>query len=239
MEYFYCLILYLSSFFLSAASLALYRAFPAAWLSDYGEYPSLVQGTAGRSRDRGEAWMVMTLAGLGVFLAATGRELPGSLAIGAVETVFLAAAYLFLMAAALSDRDFFIIPDQCCAALLFLAALRSLLPGRAKPAEALAGMFLAAGMVLLSMILSLALTRRHDSVGMGDLKFMGSAGACVAVMYGQDWMAAVVTFYVIAILSSAAWFSVLLLTRRSRYGDLQPMGPWIAGAALFCMTAGI
>ena len=66
---------------------------------------------------------------------------------------------------------------------------------------------------------------------------MTACGACVGALYAGEWAAAALVFYVLSVLSAACWFAVLLLGRRTAYGDERPMAPWIAAAALLCMAA--
>ncbi len=228
MEFFNGVLMGLTALLASLASLAVYRRLPASWLCDYGETPEERHRAAQRCPGWKKAVPLMWIGALVLLRTARRMELPGGLLLG--------AAFFILVPAALSDCDYRIIPDQAPGALLAAGAVYC----TARPAAFFRTYFCGALLALLLMIISAALGRlaaRQEGIGAGDVKLVTACGACLGAAYGGDWTAAVLFFYALSVLSAACWFALLLLLRRTAYGDGQPMAPWIAAAALLCLAS--
>lgn len=231
-------------------SVKLYLSVPANWLCDYGEKPQRHHSTAMRcGGEKGQVarsilllavfmaaamllkWQ-LTSAGAGGFASlfdadATAGEIYAALR----EVALFSAAFVILGAAALSDLEYMIIPDQAWAGILVVAALRWLSDTDGAAAgilTAAAGGAAAAGLMLAAALISLIFCGTAG-VGAGDAKLMTACG----VLCGGS---SVFILYILTVMPSAVYFACRLVTRRSEAGDAQPLAPWIAGAAMICLA---
>ena len=151
----------------------------------------------------------------------------------AVRLLYFVMISVLLAAAALSDIDYCIIPDQLSAGVAALAALYAAVCG--SPAGAASGAAGAACLILLSALLG-RIVSGQEAFGMGDVKLMAACGAA-AGSPGGDWMTASAVFFSASVISSAVWFALLLIFRKSEPGASHPMAPWIAASAAAVLSA--
>lgn len=225
-------------------SIEVYRRLPAVWLCEYNELPGEEHAPENRCGNRIAAFFILWIS-CTVLHFLTFRK---NYCIGeaAYREFFLLAWFIILVTAALSDMDYMIIPDQCCAAAAVSAVIRTTagifygsdgadLPAIFVPAAG--GTVLAGILMAASMLLGRA-AARAESIGMGDLKLFAACGACVGACFPKTWPDAVLVFFVLAVMLNAVWSAVMILLRRTEYGGSLPFGPWIAAAALFCVSLG-
>ena len=142
--------------------------------------------------------------------------------------LFLTVVSVILFPAALCDTDYCIIPDQCSLLALLTAFLTGMYFGKLNGFLAAAGGGFLCGTMMLSASFLARLASGKEGIGMGDIKLLTACGALAAsVARPGTGMSAACCVYVFSILSSAVWFSVLLLCRRAQYGEARPLGPWI------------
>ncbi len=235
-------------------TMAVYFRIPPGWLCDYGEEPEEKHLPENRCSHPAGCTAALTAVSIimqiilmrgffiqqGNYISAAASEyremlfLSGGFADLMVREIFLLAGYAVLMTAALADAVYMIIPDQCCAALLVLSLLR--LAGANRLQDMLTGAALAGGLMLVSMFIG-RLAAGAGSTGMGDLKLMAACGAYLGASWGGECSGAVLAFYVTAVLSNGIWSALLVLLKKTSYGEPRPFGPWIAVSALLCMAA--
>ena len=223
-----------ASFLTVWISMKLYLKMPAAWLCEAWETPEERHQPPYRCPRRKTVLTVCAalLAAFSILLH--GRE-GGSE--GLQEIVFLLAAAVILLPAVWSDLDFRIIPDQVCLAAFVTALLRGLTEAGASGVTAAIGGGMLAGALMLSSCLAGYLVSGKEGMGMGDVKLSAACGALTACTDpGLWWMRASAEFTV-AVLTAAIWFSVLLICRRARYGDAEPLAPWIVLSVFLVIAA--
>lgn len=228
----------------SYASIEVYCRLPSEWLCDYHEIPGPEHLPGNRCRNRKAAFLLLWIF-CAVLHFLTFREKYDSFEMVCRE-FFLLTWFIILVTAALSDIDYMIIPDQCCAAALLPAVLRMVwelhpeMTARAVRSAffSTAGGALLAGVLMASSMLLGRAAAGAESIGMGDLKLITVCGACIGAVFPETWSDAVLVFFVIAVMINAVRSAALLALRRIKYGDRLPFGPWISAAALFCISLG-
>ncbi len=193
-----------------------FNKIPAKWLCDYGEEPVDDLKDPYTQRIKGFPWKwvlsgFFTAGAIGLVMFDWRFALAG---------VVLCWA-LFLIAVA--DQKYGIIPDQ----FVILTAISALgfIPYHQTMLQPLWGMLLGGGVMLLSALAG-KLIFKKESLGMGDVKLFAAIGLCLG-FYGT------LTVLVMASVSSAVFFSVLLLMKKVKKDDLLPLGPYICGSAIF------
>lgn len=235
MTVFYFLLSVSLSFLTGCIALLFYLKTPAEWLCEAGETPREEHAPLHRCPRREPAILLMTaVTELSFCISGQVLWFPAP---EPRELLFLIAAAIILFPAALSDADYFIIPDQTCLAALLLALLKSVSSaGLSGLAAAAGGGVLCGAMSLLASWLG-RLVSGADSLGMGDVKLLSACGALASSAAPSGlWMTASCSVYIGSVLSSAVWFSALLLCRRARYGDVRPLGPWIVLSTLLVLA---
>ena len=258
------------SFLTAWLSLLIYRCLPDSWVCDFNESPGPVHRSDNRCPRRrlslfcmsAAVFFLMLLKIRGISLDPSGPAAEGKCALSSLpfwECVFFILSALILLPAALSDIDYYIIPDQICVLTAAAALLNGVIQeagqgtGSLSADEAvsfilsssgLLSAFLlpAAGGLLCGflMLLSCGLSRLFsgkEGVGMGDVKLMTACGALASSAAGQEtWAAASLSVFVVAVMSSAVWFSILLLSGRVSYGEACPLAPWIVLSSLLVLA---
>lgn len=214
------------------AAAAVYMRLPAGWLCDFDEAPCELHMPGFRgtfSRTAGAAFFVcVSLAAFAVYSAAGLYP-------------WTAAALICLAAAALSDIEYMIIPDQ----LLLAAAICALAAAGARGmTEAASGVLLytcgasvkaaalgalAGGGLMLLSALAAAVFYGAGAIGTGDIKMLFVCGA----LAGSPERA--VMLFAASCFGSALFISVGIVAGRLRREAFIPMGPFIALAATLCM----
>lgn len=202
----------------SAAARRLYMALPAHWLCEFDEaacelHMPGMRGAGGAPGRACKAFVVF-MAAFYVFAVAGGSLWGG-------------AAVVFLAAAAFSDMDYMIIPDQ----LLWAAAACALAGACARGcglAGAAMGAITGGGLMFISTALS-SVFYGPGAIGAGDIKMMFVCGA----LAGSPEKA--VIMFAAAVMSSALFISAGIIIRRLHSGSFVPMAPFIALAAVMFM----
>ena len=258
------------SFLTAWLSLLIYRCLPDAWVCDFNESPGPVHRSDNRCPRRRLSLFCMSavvfcmlLLKLGYYplnpagSAAEGNDYFSSLPLR--EGVFFLLAALVLLPAALSDIDYFIIPDQLCALTAAVALLNGIIQEAGQgtgslPVDESVSIILSSSGLLSALLLPAAggllcgflmilsgglswLLSGKEGVGMGDVKLIAACGTLASSAAGQeDWAAASLFVFTAAILISAVWFSVLLLSGRASYGEARPLAPWIVLSAMLVLA---
>jgi len=203
---------------LTAGLLTIYafNRIPAKWLCDYDQKPD--PGMWG-VRIKKRPWtivfiLVFTAASLKLLDQGFLYALPGLIAIWLLFQIGIA------------DMKYRIIPDQFVIALAVTAF--GFIPFHSDYRFLLLGSLLGGGSLLLMGIIG-RLIFGKEAMGFGDVKLF----AAVGLMSG---LKGVVVILIITIFSSALVFGAGLITGKIKYGDEQPLGPFIsASAALYIL----
>jgi len=169
---------------------------------------------------RGGTLGLVLLGGLFAFLIGVTAHRLGP---GIPGLVFLPPLAL-VAAAALVDARQRRVPDALTLPALAWVLLTSPFLGRSRVLEAIVGLALCGGLLLLLGLVS------RGSLGGGDVKLAAVIGASL----GWKWGLAALC---LAQLAAAAVAAPLVLTRRRTRKDTLPMGPFIAIAALLAHLA--
>ena len=237
----------------ACAAVRMYAVMPSGWLCEYGEEAGPAQESANRCRHRHAAriviavYLFLLLTNMhiraadrqGSFCVIAGK-LPESCDANAIISSIAYVLYfllesVFLTAAALSDIDFCIIPDQMCAAAAASAVIYAAAAGSLK--NAALGAAAGTALILVSAVSGRIISGR-EAFGTGDIKLMAACSAAVSAAERQDWLTAPVVFFSASVILSGIWFSLLLLFKKKKRTDALPMAPWIAVSALAVLAAG-
>ena len=201
------------SFLTAWTALQFYLLMPSAWLCEPDEIPREEHLSKNRCPHRIITLFLNSVAAM-LFIVLSGY--PGFRYFDIQNLILLCSICISLFPAVLSDLDYCIIPDQVCLSALITAFLKGLLT------SGLSGLKTAAGI---------------DCIGMGDVKLLTACGALVASFAVPElWATAACTVYIFSILSSAVWFSILLLGRQVQYGEARPLAPWIVFSTLLIIA---
>ncbi len=207
----------------------LFDRIPAGWLCDYGEAPGDAQLSFPRlSRKRyGLLFALLLGASYPLLFLQYGFSLPGTF-------FFFGAALPVLLLLAAADATYTILPDQ----LTGLLALLGLFYGVACGVHAAAtGSFtvlgglsplfgaLAAGGVPAGLLGIGALLFKREIMGFGDVKLMAAIGLFCGLKGS-------ILVLLLTVLLSGLTFALLMAAGRLKRGDMRPLGPFIAAAAL-------
>jgi Flp pilus assembly protein protease CpaA len=208
----------LSALFVTLAANFFYGIMPARWLCEFDELPTEMHLPGFRS-------------GAGAFWSAAVLLLSFYANVKAGLSLFLAVVLVCVAAAAISDMEYMIIPDQLiaiAAAAAILLNIRSCESVTAGLRCSLEGAVCAGGLMLASALLSFFLYGTA-CIGFGDVKLMlvcgALAGSCLKAAF----------LFVAAVMSSTVFISFGLMLHRLRTDSFIPMAPFIALAAIICM----
>ena len=182
---------------------------PAKWLCDYGEVPA--EDKLQRQRINSTPWKVLfscLLVLIGVYLS----TIDPLYAAAVVITTFL------LILISIADAKYMIVPDEIVIALGICAC--GFVAYHKAPLDILWGGLAGAGIMLLIAFIG-KLIYKQEAMGMGDVKLMAAIGLIVGLR------GAIYTFIAGSIFS-AMGLTILLLRKRIKKDDYQPMGPYIA-----------
>jgi leader peptidase (prepilin peptidase)/N-methyltransferase len=168
---------------------------------------------------------------LAAALAALGGAVASLVAAPGVDGMFGAALALLMLAIALVDARYFLIPNP----LTLAAALLGLLRAAALAPEApwlfvliALGKGLATALPFAVLMMGYRHWRGEDGMGMGDIKLAAVAGVWLG------WTTIFVAVEAAALSAIAAYFTRALLRRqRYRRGALLPFGAFLAPAIWF------
>lgn len=212
-----------AGFAAGSLSTVLFNAIPARWLCDYGETPG--PELLGKRVSITKGSLVLGTIFSAVFLLFYFQYSAPSLSF-----FLLSAASVPIVFAAVSDRKYRIIPDQCLPAAAIPAAiflLCGLLSGK-DLFHAAALPFLGAltgGCVWVLVGLLGSVLYHRESVGFGDVKLF----AVIGFLCGFP---EVIFIFLLTVLLAGIHFSLLLLFRKINSKQYMPMGPYICAACL-------
>lgn len=236
----------------SAVSMAVYMKIPARWLCEFDELPGEVHMPGMRGAWKGaERFSIFALMFIGA-LFCFFKDM----------SALKYAAVICLFAAALCDAEYMIIPDQLLAAALAAAFLMAAAAGSAEQSgslqlwtglpeggvsaelkcgsgllrdvaasaaggvmDAAAGAACSGGLMAISALFAAAFYGA-GSIGMGDIKMMAACGA----LAGAPSQAALM--FTAAVLSSAAFISAGIISKKIHSNTFIPMAPFITMAAV-------
>ena len=131
---------------------------------------------------------------------------------------FLLVFLVLLLALAVADLRFWVLPDAFVVLLALAGAVRSLLLGSPTLLSVLLG-----GALGLSLLGSITLLTRERAMGWGDVKLAGAMG--VVLGWGPLLAALLIAF-----LAGGLVGALLILGRRATLKSHLPFGPFLAGA---------
>ena len=190
-----------------------FNRLPAKWLSDYGEEPK--EDVLQRQRINSTPWKAL----FSCILVLTGVYL------STIDPLYAAAAVIvafLLILISIADAKYMIVPDEICIALAVCAC--GFVRYHGEPLDIMWGGLAGAGIMLLIAYIG-KLVYKRDAMGMGDVKLMCAVGLMVGLR-------GVIYVFIGASVFSAMAFGILLLRKRIKKDDYQPMGPYIACACL-------
>ncbi|MCI9598124.1 MAG: prepilin peptidase [Firmicutes bacterium] len=193
-----------------------FNKIPAKWLCDYGEEPSEELKDPDTQRIKGIPWKW-------VF---SGFFTVGAIRLAIFDWKFALAGLAFswaLLVIAAADKKYSIIPDQFVV-LVGISAM-GFIPYHQTMLQPLWGLLLGGGIMLASAVIG-KLVFKKESLGMGDVKLFAAVGLCLGFQ-------GTLTTLALSAVSSGAVFSILILTKKVKPGDMLPLGPYICGAAIF------
>lgn len=188
-----------------------FNRIPARWLCDYDQKPD--PGMWG-VRIKKKPWIIVFVL---VFTAASLKLL--------IEQGFLYAlpgliTLWLLLQIGIADMKYRIIPDQFIIALAVTAF--GFIPFHLDYRVMLLGALAGGGSILLIGIIG-RLIFRKEALGFGDVKLLAAVGLISGVK-------GVVVILTLTIFSSALVFGAGLITGKVKYGEEQPLGPFIAAS---------
>ncbi|MBR0600411.1 prepilin peptidase [Sinanaerobacter chloroacetimidivorans] len=195
------------------SAIYVFNRIPAKWLCDYNEEPE--KGMWGE-RIKKRPWnAVFTL----VFAAASVKMLDQ----GFLYVIAGLLALWLLLQIGMADKLYLIIPDQFIIALAVTAL--GFIPFQPDFLAPLYGALLGGGCLLLMGIVGKILFKK-EAMGFGDVKLLAAIGLISGIR-------GTVFILLITIFLSGFVFGILLILKKIKPTDSQPLGPFIAAAAAF------
>lgn len=188
-----------------------FNRIPGKWLCDYDQEPDeeLLHPTV--QRVKSTPWKYLFT---GVFIAICiylGLENP-------LYAVAAAASLWLLLEMSIADIKYRIVPDQLII-LLVITAIGYIPYHNNGPVDGLWGALIGLGVMLL-MALFGRLIYKKETIGGGDIKLFAALGLGL----GTD---GIVIVFILTTLLSAAHFCILLIRKKIKAHDRQPMVPYI------------
>ena len=205
----------IAGIFLGCGAVYFFNRLPGQWLVDYGQTPDEELLHPTRQRIRSTPWKYV-FSGLFIITGIwVGLQSP------AYGLACLALIWLLLLMA-LADIRYRIVPDQLV--LLLVACGFGFIPfHESGPLEGFWGGLIGFG-VMAAMGLAGKLIYRKETLGGGDIKLFGALGLCT----GAE---GILIIFVLTTLLSAGHLAFLLMRKRVKLTDQQPMVPYIAVSA--------
>lgn len=192
-----------------------FNRIPGSWLCDYGQEPDEELLHPTRQRVRSTPWKYV-FSGIFVVCAIHLRLANPAYAVAALAAIWL----LLLMA--IADIKYRIVPDQLV--LLLVVCGCGFLPYHIDGAMSGLGGALIGFAVMIVIGLLGKLVYRRNTLGGGDIKLFGALGLACGVN-------GIIIVFVLTTLFSAGHLVFLLMKRKVKWNDAQPMVPYIALAA--------
>jgi len=187
-----------------------YNRIPAKWLCDYNQEPD--RGMWGERIKRKPWFAVFVL----IFTAASLKLLDQ----GMLYTIAGIAALWLLLQIGMADMKYGIIPDQFVIALAVTAL--GFIPFHSTRLSPLIGAIAGGGCILLIGLIGWLIFRK-EAIGFGDVKLF----AAIGLVSGLKGIVIILLF---TIFSSAVIFAAGLILGKIRYGEEQPLGPFISAS---------
>lgn len=197
-----------------------FNRIPAKWLCDYDEEPDEELLHPTHQRVRSTPWKYFFTAFFIIIGIKLGMDDP------LYGIAVLVSAWL-LLEMSISDIKYRIVPDQFIM-LLILCGIGYIPYQNGGPFSGVWGALAGFGVMLLVGLLG-KLMYRKDSIGGGDIKLFAALG----VVCGLD---GIVIVFILTALLSGAHFCWLLMRKRIKPHDKQPMVPYISTAALIYLV---
>ncbi len=140
---------------------------------------------------------------------------------GILYTIAGVIALWLLLQIGMADMKYRIIPDQYVIALAVSAL--GFIPFHSSHLSPLYGLIAGGGCILLMGFIG-RLIFRKEAIGFGDVKLF----AAIGLLSG---LKGVIVILIISVFSSAIVFASGLVLRKIKYGEEQPLGPFISSAA--------
>lgn len=200
-----------AGFLAGYGSIYLFNRIPAKWLCDYDEEPD-ERHLAPRISKYPLAPILSVIFAWAVFRA-------GQLSL--VYAFALLPAIWLLVQIAIADLKYRIIPDQYLILLAvtgigFATMHRSFL-------YPLLGLVAGAGIMLIIALVGKVISKK-ESLGFGDVKLMAVCGIVAGIK-------GILIIFLLSVFSSAITFGVLVVLKKIKMDDEQPLGPFICCAA--------
>ncbi|MBR5228943.1 MAG: prepilin peptidase [Firmicutes bacterium] len=193
-----------------------YGRLPAGWLCDFDESPWEMHLPG--LRGQGQMGMKVVL-----WVLMSVRFLGGMLDSGVIE-ILKTVICICAIVISLCDADYMIVPDQFVAVIGGCAVALALVENAG--GEMLYGALWGGGIMVLTSAIGL-ISGKGGAIGFGDVKLMAVCGAVA----GER----VFVLYVLMAVSSGVYFTLMVAAGKVKYGECQPLGPWICGAMLLCL----
>ena len=197
-----------------------FNRIPGKWLCDYGQTPDdeLVNPT--HQRIKSTPWKYL-FTGLFIILGIKlGLE-------DFLYAVAVMASLWLMLEMSIADIKYRIVPDQLIM-LLVVTAVGYIPYHNRGPIDGLWGALIGFGVMLFIGILG-KLIYKKDTLGGGDIKLFAAIGLCT----GID---GIIIIFVLTTFLSAGHFCWLLLRKRIKSGDKQPMVPYITISSLIYLV---
>lgn len=210
-------------------TVVIFNRMPSKWMVDYGETPDDELMQAGRLKFKTNRFAISLLYAM--VLAFIILQYNFNL-----YMILLFLSCIILMLVGISDKKYMIIPDQLAIALGFFGLLVYALEmyettiNGAIPYfhfnfySPLLGALIGGGIIFaIGFIGSFIL--KKEAMGFGDVKLLAAVGILVGT-YG------IIIVLILTILISGLSFIVLMLAKKLKRGDYQPLGPFIVVASI-------
>lgn len=224
-------------FFAGLAAVYIFNRMPARWLCDYGETPPPEMEDPSIQRLKGWPWRWIIAGGmacLSVRLVWTEIHrppagfdgLPPDLIQLISQCQFTLAGVLAcwaMLVIGLADLKYMIIPDQFV--IVLAIAGMGFLPLHESLYQPLGGLAIGGGVMLLVALMG-KLAYRKEVMGFGDVKLCAAMGLGLGIPG---------TIFALAAASLLSGFIAAIGLARRKYSkdDMKPLGPYLAGAAIF------
>ncbi len=223
--------------FAGLAAVYIFNRMPASWLCDYGETPPPELTDRSVQRVKGWPWRWIYAGGMACLclrlIFTEIHHIPSGFEGMHPETAQLIAQCQFTLAAllacwalliiGLADLKYMIIPDQFV--IMLAVAAMGFLPLQEGLKQPLGGMLIGGGVMLVAAMLGGAAFGK-EVMGFGDVKLCAAAGLVLGIR-GTIFMVAAGS------LAAGAAAAAGLARKTVKLGDRRPMGPYLAGAAIF------
>jgi len=191
---------------------------PATWLCEYNEQPAEELKEKGKQRIKSVPWKYA----LSAFFSAAGLYV---ITLGGHNIEYILPVIIsmwLLMMIAFADAKYMIIPDQFVIFLILISA--GFIPFGSTLKDMLLGAAIGAGIMFVTGLMGRFIVKK-EALGFGDVKLMVAIGmlsgfyGCIGIMAAAS-------------IAAGIWFMVGMARGNVKKGDMKPLGPFLAGAAM-------